>query len=153
MELLECTAYIAILGIVSNLLGNLLPRCWFRDDRFPYRCFSWEKGGSIYLKLHIRVWKDKLPDMSKITRHMYRKEVSKKPNAENLHRLIQETCVAEFVHAVLLILSLHVTQIWQGTWGWFFYGLCILGNLPFIIIQRFNRPRLQKALARMTKTC
>ena len=149
MELLKCILYVAAIGIMANVIGNALPRRWFHPDRFPYRSFAWERDGRIYEKIGIRVWKDKLPDMSKVVHNMYRKEVNPRPNAENLERLIQETCVAEMVHYVLILLSLAVIKIWEGAWGWVAWGLCILGNLPFSLIQRFNRPRLQKALRRL----
>lgn len=150
MELLKCVLYIAAIGMVSNLVGTALPRSWFNPERFPYRTFSWEQGGKVYEKLGIREWKDKLPDMSKFMQNMYRKEVNIRPNAENLDRLIQETCVAELIHDILIVLSLGVVKIWRGNWGWFLWGLCLLGNVPFILIQRFNRPRLQKTLRRLT---
>lgn len=149
MELLYCTVYVAAIGILSNIVGNALPRCWFRADAFPFRSYAWERGGKVYQKLHIRAWKDRVPDMSRIIRKMYRKEVSASPNAENLQRLIEETCVAEAVHAILILLSLYVVKIWKGAAGWIIWGLCILGNLPFIIIQRYNRPRFLKTLNRL----
>ena len=149
MALLKCILYIAGIGILANLIGAALPRSWFHPDRFPFRCQKWEQGGQIYEKIGIRVWKDKLPDMSKVVHNLYRKEVDPRPNAENLERLIQETCVAELSHYVLLLLSLAVTRIWHGVGGWVVWGLCILGHLPFSIIQRFNRPRLQRTLDRL----
>lgn len=149
MPLLNCAIYIAAIGLAANLIGPLLPKSWFCPDRFPFRSFSWERDGSIYLKLRIRAWKDRVPDMSKITRRLYRKEVDLRANEENLSRLIQETCLAEAVHNVLIVLSLAVLRIWRGGWGWFIWFLCILGNLPFIIIQRFNRPRLKRTLTRL----
>lgn len=148
MELLKCALYVLALGFAANVIGNSLPREWFHPDRFPFRCFGWEKSGKVYRKLCVRNWKDRLPDMSKVDRRMYRKEVDPKAGAENLNRLVQETCVAETVHVGLIILSLGVVRIWRSKWGWFCWFLCVLGNLPFIIIQRFNRPRLQQALKR-----
>lgn len=146
MELLYCAIYIAVLGITSNIIGNALPRRWFCAERFPFRCFDWEDEGRIYLKFHIRAWKDRVPDMSKYVKYMYRKKVESKPSADNFTRLIEESCVAEAGHVVLILASLVVVRIWRGTWGWVIWLLCALGNLPFIMIQRFNRPRLQQAL-------
>lgn len=149
MKLLQCAAYVTVIGILSNPIGNLLPRSWFRADRFPYRCFCWERNGKIYEKLHIRAWKDRVPDMSKHVRSMVRKKISARPSAESMDRLVRETCVAESVHWVLMVLSLGVLKIWKGLGGWLCYLLCVLGNLPFIIIQRYNRPRLVRTLNRL----
>ena len=61
--------------------------------------------------------------------------------------MIQETCIAELVHGVLCIAGLYCFQIWPGTGGLLIAALNVLGNLPYIIIQRFNRPRLVRLLA------
>ncbi len=149
MDFLRCAIWVAAIGIISSVVGIQLPRRWFDPTRFPYRLYEWENGGKIYDKLHIRSWKDHLPDLSKHCTQMFRKQVDARPSVENLDRLIRETCVAEAVHWVLIFLSLAVIKIWSGLGGWLFYILCILGNLPFIIIQRYNRPRLTKMLNRM----
>lgn len=150
MELFQCVIYVFLIGIGSHFLGQMLPRSWFDYTRFPFRSFRWERGGRVYHKLNIRQWKDKLPDASQVVKTMYRKQVNTHPNAENLHRLVEETCVAEFIHALLIILSLGVVEIWEGISGWICWGLCVVGNLPFILIQRFNRPRLLIALERFS---
>lgn len=149
MKLLSCALYVAVIGILSNPIAALFPRVWFDPDKFPYRSLSWEQEGKVYNRLHIRAWKDRLPDMSKILKNMVRKEVTAKPTAESMDLLARETCVAESVHWVLLILSLAVLWIWPGPGGWVCWGLCILGNLPFIIIQRYNRPRLVRTRDRL----
>ncbi len=149
MNLLKCALYVAALGILSNIVGNALPRRWFHSDRFPYKSYRWEKDGKFYRKLKIQKWKDKLPDMSKIDPTMYRKKVDTARSTENMERLIQETCVAEIVHDILIVMSLAVVRIQPGILGWVVWLCCILGNLPFVLIQRYNRPRLCRALERM----
>jgi len=58
-------------------------------------------------------------------------------------RMIQETCVAEFVHLLLIFLGLGVLRLCPDAWGVILYALYVLlGNLPFVLIQRYNRPRL-----------
>ena len=62
--------------------------------------------------------------------------------------MIEETCVAEFIHFLLILLGFYALRLWPGTGGAVFTAVYILlGNLPFLIIQRYNRPRLQKLLA------
>lgn len=149
MELINCFLYVALIGLLSNVVGALIPRRWLNPDRFPFRLFRWEHRGQFYVKLGIRRWKDRVPDLSKILPWLYRKQISNTPSPENLQRLIQETCVAELIHWLLIIASLGVIRIWRGKWGILCWLLCCLGNWPFIIIQRFNRPRFQRALKRM----
>ena len=58
--------------------------------------------------------------------------------------MIEETCVAEFTHFVLILLGFYALRLWPGTGGAVVTAIYILfGNLPFLIIQRYNRPRLQ----------
>ena len=59
--------------------------------------------------------------------------------------------MAEFVHFALMIASLFVLRIWPGPWGWVAYALCILGNFPFMLIQRYNRPRLVRLYKKLAK--
>ena len=55
---------------------------------------------------------------------------------------------AEFTHFVLILLGFYALRLWPGTGGAVVTAIYILfGNLPFLIIQRYNRPRLQKLLA------
>ena len=65
--------------------------------------------------------------------------------------LVQETCVAECVHWALTLLSAGIFFLWRSGWAallWLVYN--VLGNVSFIVIQRYNRPRLQK-LAEKTR--
>lgn len=82
--------------------------------------------------------------MSRLLSDMVKKQVD--PTAVTAAQaavLVQETCVAEAVHTASSLLGLLCLRLWPG-WGgvlvwavWF-----LLGNLPFILIQRYNRPRL-----------
>ena len=142
MNFLYALMYIAALGILSHFVGQALPRSWFSAERFPYRAAEWEKGGKVYEKLGIKRWKDHLPDMSKIMPDMVKKKMSA-AKEQGMEVLIEETCVAECVHWALIVLSLGIFLFWRSPWSvvfWLVYN--ILGNLPFIIIQRYNRPRL-----------
>ena len=48
MRVFYCLCYAAGLGVVSFVLGRLVPKEWFDYTRFPYRSFAFEKGGKIY---------------------------------------------------------------------------------------------------------
>ena len=81
--------------------------------------------------------------MSRIMPDMVKKKMTKQSREQGMGVLIAETCVAECVHFWLIILSLGIFVFWRGGWAavfWLVYN--ILGNVPFMIIQRYNRPRL-----------
>jgi len=137
-----CVKYLAVTGVVSFIVGRILPKTWFHCDRFPYKSYRWENGGHIYEKVRIRLWHRKLPDMSRILPKLM---PPKKFAFNEIHRLpemIRETCVAELIHSLLCIAGLHCISIWQGCGGTIVAILNIIGNFPFILIQRYNRPRL-----------
>ena len=143
MKLVYSLIYIALLGLLSHFIGQALPRSAFRAERFPYKAASWEKGGKVYEKLGIKHWKDILPDMSRIMPDMVKKKLTKENKERGMDTLIAETCVAECVHWALIILSLVILFWWRDGWAALFLIIYnLFGNLPFIIIQRYNRPRL-----------
>ena len=140
MELLYTLLLAVFLAVASHYIGQALPRESFFADRFPYRSFAFEKNGSIYRRIGVHKWMDMVPDMSRVMGDM---------TAEDVRVLIRETCVAEHVHFMLCVVFLFVSRFWvDSTWVffWVIYAVC---NLPFIIIQRYNRPMLLRLLARM----
>ncbi len=146
MGFLRCCVYYALLGVVSFFIGRLLPKRCFRSDRFPYRSAPWE--AKLYRALRVHDWQDKAPDMSRIVPKLI---PAKKLDADfrtQLPRMLEETCVAEFTHFVLILLGFYALRLWPGPGGAIVTAVYILfGNLPFILIQRYNRPRLQRLLA------
>ena len=137
-------AYLALLGVLSYLIGEAIPKSRFHPDRFPFTPRRWEKGGKIYDWFGIRRWKDRVPDMSRVfTKRMIPKRFGKCPNAEECAVLAIETCRAEAVHTVLCFLSIPLIFFWsERQIGVLVMLIDILANLPFIMIQRYNRPAL-----------
>ncbi len=146
--MVSCILYLAFTGAVSFLIGRLLPKKCFCAEHFPYHAFLWEHGGRIYEKMNIKSWQKKVPDMSRLFFWlMPRKEMSQK-NMQILPLMVQETCVAEFIHMLLCVSGLYCIHLWHGLGGLLMAGLNILGNLAFVFIQRYNRPRLLHLLDR-----
>lgn len=143
MKFLYSLIYIAVLGVLSHFVGQALPRKCFDAEKPPYKAAKWEKGGKVYEKLGIKHWKDIVPDMSRIMPDMVKKKLTSENKESGMDTLIAETCVAECVHWGLIVLSFGILFWWRGLWAAVFLLVYnIFGNLPFIIIQRYNRPRL-----------
>jgi glycosyl-4,4'-diaponeurosporenoate acyltransferase len=139
--------YIAALGVLSHVVGQLLPRSWFEAQRFPYRVHAWEK--KTYEALGIRKWKTKVPDMSRLLGDMLKKEVAPDDSAAGVDALVKETCVSECVHWLLIAATVPILLCWKKWVAVVFYAVYnLLGNLPYILIQRYNRPRLMALAAR-----
>jgi len=142
MAFLKSVIYVLVLGIVAHFIGEALPRRWFHADRFPYRAWKWEKNGTIYECVRVQDWKDHVPDMSRVMKDMVPKRVGICPTSEEVRILVGETCVAELIHALLCFFSFGVYLFWKNKMGIFLSVVVVLCNLPFIIIQRYNRPML-----------
>ncbi|MBR2020207.1 MAG: hypothetical protein IKA05_07390 [Clostridia bacterium] len=151
MPFLKSVLYVLALGIAAHYIGEALPRNWFHWDRFPYKPQKWERGGDVYEVLRIQDWKDHMPDLSRVMKDMLPKRVGMCPTSADVWALIRETCVAEAVHVVLCFLAPGVYLFWKNAVGWFLTALVVLGNLPFIMIQRYNRPILVGLAQRLEK--
>lgn len=149
MPLLYSILYVIALGIASHFIGEAIPRSAFHYDRFPYRTYRWERGGRIYERIGIHKWKDRMPDMSRIMTDMVPKKVGRTPKSEEVWVLVQETCRAEIVHLALCLCAPVIWLFWQNSIGILCTALVVLGNLPFILIQRYNRPILASLATRL----
>lgn len=137
--------FFATVGILSHLVGESLPRKYFHYDSWPYKSFSWEKDGGFYSQtLDIRRWRKYLPDKSKAVKSMYKKSLGVNFGEAHVERLIQETCVAEFVHLLLIFSSPLLLVFMEGKGAIICAIAFAVGNVPFIMIQRYNRPKLVK---------
>lgn len=148
----KCACYIALTGVISFFLGRVLPKKWFVADKFPYRGFRFERGGRIYEKISIHKWQNKVPDMSKIVPFLMPAKKLTGDFEEKLPRMIEETCVAEFIHGLLCMSGFVCIGLWEGVGGWIISLLnVVLFNLPFVLIQRYNRPRLMKLMRKCSE--
>ncbi len=150
MEWFASFLYLCGISLVAFPIGRMLPKSWMRYDAFPFRAFSWENDGKCYHAIGIRRWMNQVPDMSRVmTKWMRRKELQKGCTEEDLRWLLEETCVAEAVHFLLCVAGMHCMELWPGLGGVVFWVLyVVVFNLPFICIQRYNRPRLARVYER-----
>ena len=141
---------IAAWGVVFLVVRRLVPNSWFKADHFRWRCYSYEQA--IWKALRVKQWQAKVPDMSRIFTNIMPAKKLKRQTLSDLPRMIQETCVAEWTHGILSIAGLAMLWFWPGIGGICMTAVYILlGNLPFIVVQRFNRPRLQKLLLKQQR--
>ena len=151
MKLLMSIVYVAVIGILAHYIGESLPRSWFSENKFPYKTVAFEKNGKIYERVGIKKWKTKLPDMSRVMRDMLPKRVTYDATSQSVNLLIKETCVAEFMHQSLCLFSVGIYLIWKNYIGIILTLVFIVCNIPFILIQRYNRPHLSAFRNRLLK--
>lgn len=155
MSLHSCCCYLSQASVAIYLVGRVFPRKWISEKAFPFRCFGFEKEGKLYEKLHIKAWKTKLPDASMLMHKLFPKWIPKKRIEGNFRTqipiLIKETCVAESTHFAAILSGFACIPLWRGVGGHIIAWLFALCNLPFILIQRYNRPRLLRVCRRIKR--
>ena len=146
-----CFAGWFIIQLGAAQLCLKIPELWLNSERFLFRAHRWEQNGRIYLRLGVHRWKRLLPDGAAITKGGYRKKTLTDYSPENLERFLTESCRAELTH-LLAILPFWVF----GLIGppsiivyMFVYALAV--NLPCVLAQRYNRPRIQVIKCRMDR--
>lgn len=143
MNLLKCAVYLAATGILGFFLGRILPKQWLKPEKGWFRSFAFERNGAVYEKLGIRKWQKKVLDMSRIFPRLMPAKNLTGEYRQRLPVMIRETCVAELVHIAVSIAGLRCLWIWPGAGGITVTAIHILLlNLPYVLIQRYNRPRL-----------
>ena len=133
--------------LFATFISRKLPKKWFSVDSFLFKERKWERNGLIYIKIFkVKRWKKYLPDGAAVTKNGYRKKRLRDFSVENLELFIEETCRGELAH-LLAILPFWVFGLFapiEIIGFMFIYALMI--NLPCIIAQRYNRPRVVRYL-------
>lgn len=125
---------LAVGFIVDGIFHNKIDykKSWFYEKKF-------EKP--LYKILKVKKWKDKMPTFSPETFNL---------KTHSLEEIASAMCQAELVHLIIIPLSfapMFTVFIWGGFWSFFITSVlsAILDSL-FVIIQRYNRPRIVKMI-------
>lgn len=131
------------LGISTALFH--MPSNWFAYDTAFTRIRRWERGGEIWQRLFgVKHWKDRLPDGGSIFIIAFQKKQLMESSTGYLRRFVIESRRAEWTHWLLIPPSF-LFFLWNPPWvGWIMLLYALAVNVPFILIQRYNRPRLQR---------
>lgn len=132
-----------------SLLLMRIPDTHYEKWEECYKPFKWEKNGEIWQDLfRVKQWKDILPEGSSIIKNAYNKKSLSDISANTLKKFIIEVRRAEQTHWVSM-LPAPLFFFWNPIWaGWLMILYALLANLPFILIQRYNRPRLERIYKR-----
>ena len=105
---------------------------WFCERGF-------ERG--LYQKLRVKEWKNRFPTFTPENFDL---------KTHSIAEIVQVTCQSEIVHEVNMVLSFVpvLFSIWFGSLGVFLITSCLafLYDSIFVIIQRYNRPRLKRLI-------
>jgi glycosyl-4,4'-diaponeurosporenoate acyltransferase len=141
--ILLCFVVWPILQGIAAVICTRLPERFFDYTAFFYRVHRWEQEGEFYQTVfRVRRWKKYLPDGAALVKRGFKKKKLVDFSNANLEKYLQESCRAEMIH------WLGILPFWL--FGFFtppvvivymlFYALAV--NLPCVITQRYNRPRI-----------
>ena len=120
--------------IVPKTLKHPRRRKWFLQKSFEPK---------LYKLLRVRQWKDHMP-----TYH----PASFSLEENTLEQIVDNCCVSEAVHEVIICFSFVplVFAVWWGVFPVFFITSVLAAAIDcsFVIIQRYNRPRLIRILVK-----
>lgn len=121
----------------------------FSYDKGIFKEFAFEK--KLYKLLKVKTWKDKMPTFNPSTFNM---------ENNSTRAIINVMCVSELVHLTNVPLSFIpltacylVPQLKEDIFIFTITGICAACfDMLFVIMQRYNRPRIIKLLKRQQKT-
>jgi glycosyl-4,4'-diaponeurosporenoate acyltransferase len=133
---------------LCGFTAHRLPAQFVARDSWLTRPRAWERNGRWYADhLHIRRWKDRVPEAGAAFAGGFAKRTTNNGDIDTLRVFIAETRRAEYAHWAMGS-GWIVTSLWSP---WYAVVLNVLFGLvwalPFVAIQRYNRPRLVRALA------
>ncbi len=118
-----------------------MPKTAFDPAKGPYAPKEWERGGRWYREtLKIQAWKDRLPQHN--GKNGFSKKHLNNISIEYLDEFIAETCRGEWMHmkgCLCAIITLIINPLLVGIVMSF---LVMMANVPFAVVQRYNRFRL-----------
>lgn len=139
------TAYHFLMRLAVGWFVSLIPKGQFDPNGFWFRQRPFEK--KLYRALRIRRWKDQMPtyDPRKFSLELNTTE-----------EIIQNSCEAELVHEIIMVASFlpMLASLLYGAFAVFLVTSLLAAGLDccFVIMQRYNRPRLQHYQNRFNPT-
>lgn len=144
----SCVAW-AVIGVISGYGLHRVAVTRFDHDTWLTRLRPFEDDGAWYQRhLRIRAWKDRLPEKGDLFRGGFSKRHLPGRSSEQLRRFVAETRRAETVHWVNLG-SGPLFLLWcPPLLGAVMVVFGVVAHLPFVLVQRYNRGRLERVLRR-----
>jgi glycosyl-4,4'-diaponeurosporenoate acyltransferase len=145
---LNVLAWLVIQFGLAWSFTRLASRC-FNPRNAVARPKRWELEGRLYERAFgIRLWKDRLPDASRLFAGGFPKASLRTSSPEFLERFLLETWRGELVHW-LALLAIPIFCVWNPWWGVAVNAaVAVALNVPCILALRYNRIRLARLLRR-----
>lgn len=140
---LESILTFLLFSILITLISEKLPKSIYTTNNWLLRLRSWEKQGRIYQELfHVKAWKKSIPELSDFVKWVFPKKHIREFTNEYLQQYLFESCKSEITHWLIIFSSL-LFYLWcESNLATLMFLIAVILNMPYIIIQRYNRPRI-----------
>lgn len=150
--LLTGFALVLLPSLLCAIVIRLLPKKWFNPDNKVYNVS--EKERKRLLNLGTKKWKDKIPELGQLV-NFKKDKLADSNNPEYVQKFLIETCYSETLHISCIVTALIAMCFMPfGCFWTISFPIAIVYscyNIPSILIQRYNRPRLKVQLKHLTK--
>ena len=131
----------------AALLSLKIPDKDLSSNNFYFKEHSFERDGKFYEQVFfVKRWKKFLPDGGATLGGGYAKKNLTDFSEENLNQFLIESCRAEFTHVIAIFPFWVFGFFASGKVVLIMFIYALLVNIPCIIVQRYNRPRIKKLM-------
>lgn len=140
-----------VIQVVAALICLHLPDRFFAPNSIFFRSHLFEQDGLLYQNLFlVNRWKHLLPDGGAAWGGKgFEKKKLKKRSKEYITRFLIESARGEMTHWLAILPFWLFGFFTPGYVVWMMLAYALGINLPCIIVQRYNRPRLLRLLQQM----
>ena len=139
------------LDLLSAILFRLVPKKSININSKLFKTFKFER--KFYEALGVRWFKDKIPELGGALKGFSKSEI--KTDEQNyIEEFIKETILGELTHWFCIIFGIAIFFIFTKSILTFALPLFLLNtyfNILPVIVQRYNRPKLQNIYNRKNK--
>lgn len=151
LTILLCFVVWPVLQVSAALICLNIPDRYYNPNRFFYRAHRFEREGRIYDQIfRVSQWKHLLPDGGVVWKKRgFRKKNIADFSIENLNRFLVESARGELTHWLAIVPFWVFWFFAPPDVPWIMLGYALLVNMPCIIAQRFNRPRVRRLMEKI----
>ncbi len=141
-----------LFSVFNTVLSLKIPSAFLGFKKWLFKERKWEAGGTVYQRVFkVKLWKTTIPELSDLIKPIFPRKRITTYDKEYLYKYLTESCRAELTHWGIILSSL-LFALWSSfTQTATMILLALTLNLPFVIIQRYNRPRIISFLAHSGK--
>lgn len=143
MKILYFSLYWVFMHVLISKYTVALSYEHLNKYEWLYQFRNFEENGEIYRALNIKKWKDKVPDATTFFKKGVNKKKLELKRQEGLYILLMETKRGELSHWLQMIPAIFFF-LYDNKIAIIMIIYAISFNIPFIMIQRYNRMRIMK---------